>query len=375
MTHANLSSASIDALMVRARREVDEGLLPSAQVAIAKDGKLIAKQTFGQATDESLYCVFSATKAITSGAIWLLLQEGKLRLDERVAEIIPEFAPNGKDAITVEQLLTHTGGFPSAPFRPSDWDVREKRLERFSRWRLNWPPGSRFEYHPTSGMWVLAEIIERRTGEDFRAFIKRRIAEPLGLNSMYVGMPETETARAALCVHVGQPATAEDYAALGLAVPEVGEVTEQALLSFNEADVRAVGVPGGGGFMGAGELALLYQALLHGGPVDGDVIWHEDTLVSARRIRTGSMLHPTHQVTANRGLGIIVAGDDGRAKRGFGLECSSDTFGHNGAGGQIAWVDPVSGLSLGYCTDGHDRNRLREQARTASISDAAAACA
>ena len=369
-----ISTVKIDALMERARQEVDDGLLPSAQIALAKDGKLIALETFGAATNETLYCVFSATKAITSGAIWLLLQEGALRLDERAGDIVPEFASHGKDIITVEQLLTHTAGFPTAPFRPSDWDDRDKRLARFTRWHLNWPPGTRFEYHPTSGMWVLAEIIERRTGEDFRAFIKRRIAEPLGLDSMYVGLPESESGRAIDCVHVGESASTADYAAQGLEVPEVGEVTEQALLSFNRAEVRAVGVPGGGGFMGAGELALLYQALLHGGAVDGKRIWHQSTLDDARQIRTGQMLHPTYQVTANRGLGIIIAGDEDRAKRGFGLTCSSETFGHNGAGGQIAWVDPVSGLSVGYCTNGHDRNRLREQARTAAISDAAARC-
>lgn len=374
MTDSRSKAERIDALLARARQEVDDGLLPSAQIAVAQHGKLLALETFGEATNDTIYCVFSATKAITSSAIWLLLQEGKLTLDERVADIVPEFGPNGKAQITVEQLLTHTCGFPSAPFRPTDWDVREKRLERFSKWRLNWEPGSQFEYHPTSGMWVLAEIIERRTGDDFRTFIRQRITEPLGLGSMYVGMPASESARAADCMHVGEPATAEDYAALDLPVPPVGEVTEAALLSFNRDDVRAVGVPGGGGFMGASEIALFYQALLHGGPDGGDVIWHPETLARAREIRTGSMLHPTHQVTANRGLGIVIAGDEGRGKRGFGSECSSDTFGHNGAGGQIAWVDPASGLSVGYCTNGHDRNRLREQARTVSISNAAANC-
>ena len=108
---------------------------------------------------------------------------------ERVAEIIPEFGTNGKDKMTVEQVLLHVGGFPNAPYPQDEWLDKSKRLERFAKWRLEWPVGSKFEYHPTSGFWVIAEIIERRTGKDFRQFVHERISTPLGLPELRVGLP------------------------------------------------------------------------------------------------------------------------------------------------------------------------------------------
>src|SRR5881628_2599148 len=173
-------SERLEAVFARARRDLDDGVLPSAQVAVARNGKLAGMRTFGSAvqggegrppTDETLYSIFSSTKAVVGVAVWLLFEEGMLKLEERVAEIIPEFGTNGKEVVTLEQVLLHTSGFPQAPFAPENWGSREKLLEAFSRWRLNWEPDSRYEYHPTSAHWVLSEIIYRRTGQDFREFI------------------------------------------------------------------------------------------------------------------------------------------------------------------------------------------------------------
>jgi CubicO group peptidase (beta-lactamase class C family) len=76
----------------------------------------------------------------------------------------------------------------------------------------------------------------------------------------------------------------------------------------------------------------------------------------------------------NRGLGIVVAGDEDMNYRGFGRTNSADAFGHNGAGGQLAWADPATGLSLGYCTNGHDRHAIRQGRRGVAISSLAALC-
>jgi CubicO group peptidase (beta-lactamase class C family) len=78
-------------------------------------------------------------------------------------------------------------------------------------------------------------------------------------------------------------------------------------------------------------------------------------------------------VPANRSLGLIVAGDDGRSHiRGLGRTVSPRAFGHNGAGGQLAWADPATGLSLGYVTDGYDRNEIRQPRRGTALSSLAA---
>ena len=168
----------VDKLLARVRKEVDDGLLPAAQVALAKDGEVVFQASYGNARDDSLTCIFSATKAVTSAAAWLLMQAGELSEEERVADIIPEFASNEKDQITVAQLFTHTAGFPSAPFAPLEWDDRDARLGRFARWRLNWQPGSKFEYHASSSMYVIAELIERRSGRGYREFVRERVLKP-----------------------------------------------------------------------------------------------------------------------------------------------------------------------------------------------------
>jgi CubicO group peptidase (beta-lactamase class C family) len=364
---------------------VRDGLLPSVQIAIARDGKVGAMRTFGRAvqggqdqpaTDKTLYVIFSCTKAIMSAAAWLLIGDGKLDVNERVADIVPEFGSNGKDIITVEQVLLHIGGFPNAPFPQDEWLDRNKRLERFAKWRLEWPVASKYEYHPTSGFWVIAEIIERRTGKDFRQFVHDRISTPLGLPELRVGLPRAEQNRVADLVYVGDPLSDEERKKLGLpAMPET-EVTEEAILGFNRPTVREAGVPGGGGIMSAAELALFYQGLLRNRGADGAPIWKPEVLRDALRVRSGDYKDPIFGVTVNRALGVVVAGGDGLASyRGFGKTNSPLAFGHGGAGGQIGWGDPATGISIGYCTNGFDRNDLRQGRRGVAISSLAATCA
>ena len=361
-------------LFERVQQEITEGLLPACQVAIAREGKLAALKSFGDATNDNLFSIFSATKAMTSAAGWLLIQEGKLAIDERVAETIPEFGSNSKENITVEMLFTHTAGLPYAPFRPTDWNDPKRRSERYSQWTLNWQPGTRFEYHPTSSMWVIAELIERKTNTSFAEFVRERIALPLGLSDMYVGAPESVHGRIKDVAHVGEAMTAADFEALGMPVPPETEVTPEALLAFNTSEIRQVPVPGGGGHMGAGEIALFYQALLNGGRSQGgEQIWTQQTLDYAFEVR--NTFPDMLGVTANRALGVVIAGDKRRNGRGFGHTNSERAVGHNGAGGQLAWGDQDSGISLGYVTNGHDAHMVRQARRGISISNKAAVCA
>jgi CubicO group peptidase (beta-lactamase class C family) len=371
----------LEALFQRAEREVRDGLLPSAQIAVARRGKIAGMRSFGvvthegrpaPATNDTLYVVFSCSKAITSAAAWLLFEEGKLGLHERVAEVISAFASHGKQGISVEQLLTHAAGFPRAPYRQRDWDWG-RLPEVFARWRLNWEPGSRFEYHATSSMWVVAALVQERSGVDFREFVRTRIAEPLGLPDLRLGLPRALHGRLADIVHVGRTPTPEEFAARGFPVPPVTEVTEEAVEGFNDAAVREVGVPGGGATATAGDLALFYQVLVNGGvAADGRRVWRAETIEDARRIRNPSFLDPLFGKPANRGLGIVVAGGPEKLFLGFGHTGSDTMFGHLGAGGQIAWADPASGISLGYCTNGFDRDVMRQGRRTTALSSLAA---
>ena len=360
-----------------------DGILPSAQVAVARQGRLAGLRSFGgvthegraaDATDDTLYVIFSCSKAITSAAAWLLLEEGKLGLHERVADILPEFGTNGKDAVRVEQLFTHSAGFPHAPFAPRG-DAWSRLPEAFARWRLNWEPGSRFEYHPTSSMWVIAAIVQARSGIDFREFVRRRIAEPLELPDLRLGLPRDLHGRLADVEHVGRALRAEDFRARGWPVPRETEVTEEALQRFNLPEVREIGVPGGGSTATAASLALFYQALLHEGRGSAGPVWKGETIRDARRIRNPEFLDPLFGKPANRGLGIVISGGPEKVYLGFGRTGSDAMFGHLGAGGQIAWADPRSGLSFAYLTNGQDRDVIREGRRTVALSSLAAVCA
>ena len=371
LVDAGLDPRKVEQLLSHVRSDVEQGLLPAAQVALARNGKLAVSQSFGSATDESLICLFSATKGVVYAAAWLLFQDGRLAEDELVADIIPEFGSQAKDRVTVQQLFTHTSGFPQAPFTPLQWNSKEETLRRFSQWRLNWAPGTRYEYHPTSSMWVIAEIIERRGGLPYAEFIRKRVLDPLGMASIFVGLPEAENPRVLPVTHHGAPLTEQDYAKVGMRVPH--EINEESLLAFNRPDVRAIGVPGAGGFANAADLALFYQALLRGG-LNGVEVWNQDTLASARMIRTGALVDAASGQLANRGLGIVVCGDRGGQFRGFGKANSPLAFGHPGAGGQLAWADPSTGISLAFLTPSHDRNFLKQMQRAAAISHLAAQC-
>ncbi len=371
------TDAAIRALLDRAAREIDSGLLPSCQVAVARGGELLEFAALGDATTADRYTIFSCTKGFVAGAVWMLLGDGSLRLDQRVAEVVPEFGTNGKDVVTVEMLLTHTGGFPSAPMSPTTAATRESRLAQMARWRLNWEPGTRFEYHPTAGHWVLGELIEQISGTDLRSFLRTRIVEPLGLPRFELAPPLESQGDVLELVAVGELPTPEEMeAATGVAgidlASMLGEVTTENLLQFNDPAARAVGFPGAGGVATAADLALYYQGVLH----DPAGLWDPALLDRATRHVWCDLPDPVLGHPAHRGLGIQIAGDPPDAqRRGFGHGCSPATFGHDGAGGQIAWVDPVSGISLGYLTNGLDRHVLREARRKIGIGSRAAAIA
>jgi CubicO group peptidase (beta-lactamase class C family) len=386
-SEVGLNPDKVQALMDRAARDVKEGVLPACQVAIARNGKIAAMQTFGRAvqggvdkpaTDDTVFVAMSATKAITSSALWLLIQEGKISPADKIVKYVPEYGTNGKESTTVEHLLIHTAGIPTAPGSFKDWGDHKRRLERFAQWRPINPPGEKFFYHVHANYWPIAEAIERITGKRLGDFVRERIAEPLGLPDLRIGLPRAVQPRMADVKWVGEPAKDEEYQKLGITPPRaaLGSITESAILEMNDPEMRETDFPAGGLMTTAGDIALFYQALLNDGKAhDGTRIWQSDMLREARRIRSGKLIDPARGIVANRALGIVIAGDDGKANlRGFGRTNSPESFGHPGFGGQIGWADPVSGISFGYLTNGYDRNDLREGRRGVAVCSLAGAC-
>jgi len=372
-----LDPDALQQLRLKAEQSVAEDGLPSVQIALAYRGKILAFETFGDASNEALYPIFSATKAITSSLAWLSMQSGDLDINRSVSEWIPEFSTDEKSAVLVEHLLTHTAGFPNAPFKPTDyWDSKRKRA-RFKQWRLDWAPGTAYTYHPSSSLWVLAEILETIHEQTFASMIQDRITGPMSLSDFWVGCPEPHQHRIVDISYVGDGPSDADYAARNMSPPPITEVTEEAITRFNTTSVRQVPIPGGGGYTSAASLALFYQGLLG---FNGDsenfseTPWSQSTIFEARKVRTERLKDPYLGIDVLRGLGIVIAGDKNRHLRGFGHLNSPTAFGHNGAGGQIAWADPATGVSFVALTNGHDRNPFRQGSRGVSLSNKAAVC-
>jgi CubicO group peptidase (beta-lactamase class C family) len=350
-------------LVARARRDVDDGTLPSCQFALALDGELLVYETFGAPAD-ARYVTFSVTKAFSAALAWLLIGDGLISDDTRVADVVPEFASNGKQAVTIEHLLTHTGGFARAPMRPEEGADRQLRVKRFASWRLDWEPGTRTEYHATSAYWALAEVLERVSGIDYRQLFAQRVADPLGVPGLTLGARLTQQADVVPIAVCGSPGEAKE--GLGDRVAETGEAF---LLRFNEPQILAVGNPGAGAVASAADIALFYQALLR----NPGALFVDDVLHDATSNIRNVHLDPLFNCPANRTLGLVVAGDDGKSiSRGFGRSVGPRAFGAMGVGGQIAWADPDSGLSFGYLTNGLDVDVVGSFMRSAKIAGLAA---
>jgi CubicO group peptidase (beta-lactamase class C family) len=358
---------AVDDLLRRARREIDDGILPSCQLALARHGEIVAFETYGAASTTNRYVIFSCTKTFVAAVVWMLLGEGRLSLSDSIAEHIPEFAANGKEAITLEQVLAHTAGFPSALMNPLDWDDRDARLAAFAAWRLEWEPGTMYRYHALSGHWVLGELIERVTGEDYRVVLRKRVLEPLGLERFALGVPRGDQADVLRPRVVGVPATSEEMKAVwGVDVPAVS--THAALPMFGAPDYLEVGVPAANGVSTAADVAVFYQALLRRDLWEPAVIAAVTSVHNAMKDELG--------VTCTRGLGVQINGDDGFGTWfTFGHTNSPRAFGHDGAGGMIAWGDPETGISFCYLTDGLDDNLVRQKRRCVGLSSRAAVAA
>jgi CubicO group peptidase (beta-lactamase class C family) len=346
---------AIDQLLEAAQQLVTDGATPACQLAVARDNELLCFETFGDATADTRFCVFSATKPIVASVAWLLIGDALLDVDRPVAHYIPEFATNGKEIVTVEQVLLHTAGFPNAPMDPVEGADTVTRVKRFTEWELEWEPGSRFEYHALAAHWVLAELIERLTGGDFRDVIEARLCEPLGLPRL-LGIPEEEQGDLAEGVRIGD-------------APQPVDVDTMA---FNRPAVRAAGVPGGGAFMTAATMARFYQALLH----DNGGLWNDDVLTDVKTNIRCRYPDPLMNVAANRSIGLVIAGDDGLHQfryAMFGKDNSPAAFGHAGAHCQVAWADPATGISFAFLKNGLQMDMLADAIRVLPLSDLAAA--
>jgi CubicO group peptidase (beta-lactamase class C family) len=307
---------------------IERGDCPGAVVVVIHDDKVVYRKAFGHQalqpdkqpmTTDTIFDLASLTKPIATGtAIMLLMQQGKLRAEDRVSQYWPEFAANDKDHVTIAQLLLHTSGLiPDNPL--ADYtDGRRKALERIANLKLLSPPGTQFRYSDV-GFIVLGELVERISGLSLDQFAQKHVFEPLKMTDTGFNPPAKKRERIA-------PTGLRDGKVI------LGEV-------HDPRAYRMGGVAGHAGlFSTADDLTRYCRMLLRGGELDGVRI------LDAKTVQLFTEPHPVpivtkgQETTGKRSLGWDVdtsySGQRGdRFQKGTG-------YGHTGFTGTSIWIDP-----------------------------------
>ncbi len=329
---------------------IDDHKYPGCQIAIAHEGQCLVNRSFGlarmgrgheadtkalPANNDHLFLLYSNTKVLVATALWKLYEDGKFAFTDRVADLLSGFAVNGKQDITLLQLITHQAGFPDAEVPASAWHDHAQVLQAVCDFSVQWPPGSRVHYHGLSAHWVLGMVIEAITGQDFRVAITRLVLQPLGLqNDLFMGLPANQQHRLAF-----------------LYEPDAAQLSGQRLRDESTNTTwQTAGVPGGGAYGTARGMALLYQMMLQGGRLNGVQLLSPATLAYAIQNHTADRLDEFMGMPMHRGLGPHLRGHTASI-RGLGSDAPPNAFGHGGVGTSYCWADPNSGVSFAYLTN------------------------
>jgi CubicO group peptidase (beta-lactamase class C family) len=290
-------------------------------------------------TPDTLFWIASMTKPVTGVAILMLQDEGKLTVADPVAKFLPEFAnlktPSGKPAnLTLTQILTHTSGLGEAG-GPAEQHARTL-ADLVPLWLaapMQYEPGEKWKY-TQSGINAAARIVEVVSGMTFDAFVQKRIVDPLGMKNTTFYPTDEQRARLATAY-----AKNKDTGALE-SVPPRSE--------FGPRDRPPQG--NGGLYSTAPDYARFGQMLLNGGTLEGrrylsDAAMKFLTTPQTADLPTGFFQNDTYgNRGANYGWGIATcilrAPHDGVASM-----LSPGTYGHGGAWGTQAWIDPVKGVA------------------------------
>ncbi len=317
-------SAGLDGQRLKAIDDiVAEGIaageMPGCVVLIARRGGIVSLKAYGDRqvepqrvamTTDTVFDLASLTKPIaTATSVMQLVDEGRLRLDDRIAQCIPEFGQNGKEDITVYQLLTHQGGLTPDNALGDYQDGPQSAWERIFALGLRAEPGTRFIYTDV-GYIVLGELVRRVSGKDIHQFSREHIFQPLGMQETGYLPAESLRERAAPT-----------------------ERREDRWMRGEVHDPRAFllgGVAGHAGlFSTAEDLAVYAQMLLDRGR-RGEV-----RILSERTVAMMTIGYPVPD--ALRGLGWDVRSGYSSNR---GATFSSTAFGHGGFTGTVIWIDP-----------------------------------
>lgn len=298
--------------------------------------------------------IFSCTKGLMSILAARLVQEGRLTYDAPVSRYWPEFAAGGKAAVTVGQTLAHRAGL-SAPRRDFDlndvldWDRMTTAL---AGQEPLWRPGTGYAYHALTHGWLAGEVIRRITGVSPGRYFRDLVAAPLGIAAKIGGSGHPAVPPA----HIQVSAPLVDLWANETRKPEpnwpcramtLGHALPAALVTpdggFNDPRVQAAEIPGAGGIATAKALATIWSATVV--PTEGVRLLDDEVIALATRTMSeGAPVFPADGPYARWGMGFQL---DSEARRYL----SAESFGHDGAGGQVGFADPRRRVGFGYVTN------------------------
>ncbi len=308
-----------------ARDEIAAGRVPGSVIMLGEQGRAPYVGAFGNLSvipraspmrADAIFDLASLTKVFTATAVMQLVEGGRLALDHRVAEYWPEFGASGKEAITVEQLLTHTSGLRPDLDTDTPWSGAAVAMQKVIAERPVEPPGSDFIYSDV-GFIVLGEVIRRVSGEPLDVYMRRHIFRPLRMSDTGYLPPASNLSRIV-------PTDRQD------GVLRRGVVQDPTAY-------RMGGIAGHAGvFSTAGDLAKFAEMLLGRGSRRGTRILGPETV--------SRMTAPiTLPGGARRSLGWDIGSP---YSVGMDTTFGEGSFGHTGYTGTSLWVDPRGGRFL-----------------------------
>jgi CubicO group peptidase (beta-lactamase class C family) len=318
--------------------------------------------------EDTLAVLMSSTKGMTALVAQMLEARGALDVEAPVATYWPEFATNGKEAITVRHVLTHTAGLVGLPghaefitWDGDGWGSYDEIATRLASATPVWEPGTAIGYHAITYGWLMGEIIFRITGTRVGVLFKEWIAEPLGLDAR-IGTPASEHDRIAWVIDedyskippemqpliqtylamLRDPSTLAGQAFMGTTDDSLVEKVETFARSPN---VWQIELPAGNGTSTARSLAKMYAVLANGGEFNGVRLVPEESVRrwGAEQYRGWQQLAPIEMQQA-LGYHNNLAAQGGPAP--FGP--NEKAFGHGGMGGQIGCCDPDDNVAIGF---------------------------
>ena len=308
--------------------------------------------------EDTLVLVFSTSKGLAATAVALAHSRGLIDYDERVAAYWPEFAQNGKQDVTVRQLLGHEAGLSVIDERLSSRNLGDPgEVDRILAVQAPaWAPGTRHGYHALSIGWYESALIRRvdPEGRSLGRFFAEEIAEPLGLE-FYFGLPKTVGHDRTARILAPRPATLArelrhlpSKMTLGFADPRSLTARTFANPKFRSAATldasryRALEIPAGGGIGQVRSIARAYSDLATGAEAIGLSQGTLDELKAPARVPSGGAEDLVLRAPAMFSLGFSKPAPEAP----FGTSDSS--FGHPGAGGSFAFADPDAQVSFAY---------------------------